>query len=252
MFEKAKRLFSILKRINVHTHLWCISVLGGAVLLCVSFFVEPSQRQFVVNDNDQPQQFANRKVIEYSSVLGSLSGIEMLEDDQVEEIVDAIPDIDEISANAEEIASIDEYFKEDAGEDGSDCSLVATTENDVDISKVFSTVEIDALERLVQCEAASEDLSGRTLVANVVLNRVDKGIWGDDIVSVIESPGQFEPVSNGAVKLAEVDALTRKAVITAMAGEDDSMGAMYFRKSSAPIWGEKEYLFRYGSHSFYK
>ena len=251
MLKNIKCILSILGRINIDTHLWCLGVLCGAVLLCVSFFVEPTQRSLVVNDGNDVQNIASRKVIEYSSVLGSLSGIEMLEDDQVEEIVDAIPDIKEIE---EVIPSIEEEISDISSEDEekTEETLVASCDNDVDLSKTFSLDEIDALERLVQCEAASEDLGGRTLVANVVLNRVDKGTWGDDILSVIESPGQFEPVVNGAVKITEVDALTRKAVIEAMAGDDVSMGAMYFRKSPAPIWGEKEYLFRYGSHSFYK
>ena len=260
MFKNVKRLFSILKCINIDTHLWCISVLCGAILLCVSFFVEPSQRQFVMDDKEDVKIIADHKVIEYSSVLGSLSGIETLEDEQVEEIVDAIPHIDEIpeetaaAVGAGDIISgndlADAAFDND--DDPSSVTLVASSDNDVDISKVFSTAEIDALERLVQCEAATEDLDGRTLVANVVLNRVDTGIWGNDILSVIESPGQFDPVTNGAVKTAEVDPITRKAVIGAMAGDDNSQGAVYFQKCNAKIWGDKQYLFRYGSHSFYK
>jgi len=268
MSKNAKRLFSILKCINIDTHLWCISVLCGAILLCVSFFVEPSRPQVVLNDGEDTGSYASRKVIEYSSVLGSLSGIESLEDEQVEEIVDAIPNIEEMpevvyddtpesdKTYDVQLPETGELFNivdsDDLDEADKSETLVATTDNDVDMSKVFSVDEIDALERLVQCEAATEDLDGRRLVANVVLNRVETGIWGDDIVSVIEAPGQFDPVESGAYKVTDVDPLTKKAVLGAISGEDNSLGAVYFQKCNSQKWGNKEYLFRYGSHTFYK
>ena len=201
-----------------NTHLWCISVLGGAILLCVSFFVEPSQRQLISIDNEKAASFARQIVIEYSSVLGGLSNIESAEDEQIEDKT----------------------------------GFVATNDSDVDMSVEYTAEAVDALERLVQCEAATEDTDGRMLVANVVLNRVDTGIWGDDIMSVIEAPGQFRPVANGAYKVVDVDPLTKDAVFSALIGEDISQGAIYFQKSSARSWGDKEYLFRHGSHSFYK
>ena len=247
MFKTLKRFFAVLKCVGTDTHLWCLSVLGGAVLLCISFFVEPSQRQLVA-EGDDVKSYAQQKVIEYSSVLGSLSGIESLEDDEVEEIVEAIPDHTEVFAGDAETASacVDDYFK--AHENESDDAVEA----DVDLTRVYSIEEVDALERLVQCEASIEDEDGRTLVANVVLNRIDTGIWGNDIMSVIESPGQFRPVMNGAYKVVEVDPVTKSAVIAALLGKDESQGAIYFQKSAATVWGGKEYLFRHGSHSFYK
>lgn len=229
MLNMVKRLFSILKCVGSDTHFWCISVLGGAILLCISFFMEPSQRMFEVSQSDEVSSYARQKVIEYSSVLGSLSTLDtMIEEDD---------DFDDIIAD-----TLDEKKS----------GFVATNEVDVDISKVYPAEVVDALERLVQCEACGEDVDGRILVANVVLNRVDTGIWGDDIMSVIEAPGQFDPVETGAVKVCEVDSLTKDAVISALSGEDLSQGAIYFQKSAAKEWGDKEYLFRYGSHSFYK
>ncbi len=229
MLNMVKRLFSILKCVKSDTHFWCVSVLGGAILLCISFFMEPSQRMFEVSQSDEASAYARQKVIEYSSVLGGLSTL----DTKIEEDDD-----------------LDDIIAETLEERGS--GFVATNEVDVDISKVYPAEAVDALERLVQCEACGEDVDGRILVANVVLNRVDTGIWGDDIISVIEAPGQFDPVENGAVKVCEVDSLTKDAVISALSGEDFSQGAIYFQKSAAKNWGDKEYLFRYGSHSFYK
>lgn len=229
MFNNVKRLFSILRRINADTHLWCLSVLGGAILLCISFFVEPSSKTFVMSSENEASSYSRHKVIEYSSVLGGLSSIESSDEDE---------------------SDLDEFIARTLEEKKS--GFVATNDVDVDISTVYSPEAVDALERLVQCEAASEDEDGRILVANVVLNRVDTGIWGDDILSVIEAPGQFGPVENGAYKVTEVDSSTKSAVISALSGEDLSQGAIYFQKSNAKNWGDKEYLFRYGSHSFYK
>lgn len=228
MFNDVKRLFSVLSRINGNTHLWCLSVLCGAVLLCVSFFVEPSQKTFVLNADGVAGYDSGNKVIEYGSMFGGLS----------------------IEVTKDESSDLEEFIAKSLEDKKS--GFVATNDVNIDLSTVYNAEAVDTLERLVQCEAATEDTDGRILVANVVLNRVDAGIWGDDIISVIESPGQFDPVSNGSIKQAEVDSSTKSAVISALAGEDLSQGAMYFQKSADRKWGDKEYLFRYGAHSFYK
>ena len=231
-----KRVCSVIKSVNINTHLWCLSVLGGAILLCVSFFVEPSSRHFVAVAEDT-KALASKKVIEYSSVLGGLSKIEALEEEEFDEIAQSMP----------------EHFDSDPETELKD-NLGIGTERDVmvDVSNIYSAEAIDALERLVQCEAATEDEDGKALVASVVLNRVDTGIWGDDILSVIESPGQFQPVDKGAYKVAVADSSTKEAVIAALLEDDISHGALYFQKSTAKVWGDKQYLFRHGSHSFYK
>ena len=252
MYNMVKRLFAILKCVNVDTHLWCISVIAGAVVLCVSFFVEPSQRQLSGFENDTAA-VSRQKIIEYSSVLGSLSSIESLGDEEVEEIVEAIPDhSDDEESASEEGMLTEEYFEEHAVTANVPIQLPSVTGTSVDFDKVYSAEAVDALERLVQCEASTEDMDGRILVANVVLNRIDTGIWGDDILPVLMSPGQFDPIENGAYKTVDVDSVTRKAVLSALNGEDISQGALYFQKSNARIWGDKKYLFRHGSHSFYK
>ena len=259
MSNMIKRIFSILRVVGVDTHLWCVSVLAGAVLLCVSFFVEPSQRQFVASDDDKAP--ANLTVIEYSSVLGSISSIETMEESDVDKIAEAMP------------SDFDEYYdasdeKEDTDNKTSslkeaDAPLISETEVKqvlpvetpvpaIDLSVFYSPETIDVLERLVQCEAGTEDMDGRLLVANVVLNRVDTGIWGNDIMSVCMAEGQFDPIGNGAYKACEVDSVTKKAVINALLGEDISQGAIYFQKSAARVWGNKKFLFRHGNHSFYK
>lgn len=257
MFKLLKRFFAIVRCVNNDTRLWCVSVLAGAVLLCISFFVEPSLRQFEESEN-AGASIARQKVIEYSSVLGSLSSIETLGNEEVEEIAEAIPDITLDVLDEADPSSYDEYFEDEVlpetvkQETADEPTPVLTLPQTIDLSTVYSPEAVDMLERLVQCEAATEDMDGRILVANVVLNRVDTGIWGNDILSVLTSEGQFDPIGNGAYKKADVDPVTKKAVINALMGEDISQGAIYFQKSNAKIWGNKKFLFRHGSHSFYK
>ena len=261
MKDLFRRLFSILRCVNGDTHLWCVSVLGGAVLLCISFFVEPAYRELNVSSEANDANIAMQKIIEYSSVLGSLSDIDSLEDSDVEQIAEAIPDsltdvgFDDVGEFEE--GELDEEQTEPAiqeivSDDQAEVTVPVFDPVKFNIITSYTTEEIDALERLVQCEAGTEDLDGRKLVAQVVLNRIDTGIWGDDILSVIKSPGQFKPVSNGAYKVCDVDQTTKDAVVSALSGDDISKGAIYFQKSRATIWGNKQYLFRHGSHSFYK
>ncbi len=261
MFNLMRRLFSILKVVNADTHLWCVSVLAGAILLCVSFFVEPSSRQFVAAKDDA-QSVAPQKVIEYSSVLGSLSSIDTLEEEEVDKIAEAMPmsfdehfegeDEDILPAESKEVAEEGSETEPEVLKTDIPAAVAPAEVPDIDLGTVYSPETLDVLERLVQCEAATEDMDGRMLVANVVLNRVDTGIWGDDVLSVIMSEGQFDPIGNGAYKVCEVDSVTKKAVINALLGEDISQGAIYFQKSNARVWGNKTFLFRHGSHSFYK
>lgn len=260
MRNSVKRLLGILRCVDVHTHLWCLSVLGGAILLCVSFFMEPSQREFFTVKSEGAQSIARQIVIEYSSVLGSLS---QLGDVEVEEIVEAIPDADEtaeVTEPEEPVNPVLERFYTGESMDFDDLPDGYIPENDppmlsqscIILNAQYSVQEIDALERLVQCEAGCEDKTGKMLVADVVLNRIDTGIWGNDILSVIEAPGQFKPVGNGAYKVTAATPDTKDAVMEALISEDISKGAIYFQKSPSTRWGNKEFLFRHGSHSFYK
>ena len=266
MRNSVKRLRGILRCVDAHTHLWCLSVLGGAILLCVSFFVEPSQREFLTVKSEGAQSIARQIVIEYSSVLGSLS---QLGDVEVEEIVEAIPDevqtvevkeseVPEVPVSpvlerfyAGEDLSFDDLPEVDSPADVAD-QIPMLSQSFIIFNAQYSVQEIDALERLVECEAGCEDKTGKMLVADVVLNRMGTGIWGNDMLSVIEAPGQFKPVGNGAYKVVAATPDTKAAVMEALMSEDISKGAIYFQKSRATRWGNKEFLFRHGSHSFYK
>ena len=59
--------------------------------------------------------------------------------------------------------------------------------------------EYEELCRIVQSEAGNQDLIGKILVANVVLNRVKSNRFEQNTIhDVIFAPGQFSPVSCGS------------------------------------------------------
>lgn len=115
------------------------------------------------------------------------------------------------------------------------------------------------LERIVEAEAGDQDVKGRVLVANVVLNRVRSKQFPDSIKGVVFSKGQFSPVSNGSYYRVKVSETTKKAVEKALKGTDYSKGALYFmcRSASDPdnvTWFDRDltHLFNHGCHEFFR
>ncbi|MCR5153784.1 MAG: cell wall hydrolase [Lachnospiraceae bacterium] len=118
--------------------------------------------------------------------------------------------------------------------------------------------EYDMLVRIVSAEAGTEDLKGRVLVANVVLNRVLSDEFANSIIDVIFEPDQFAPASSGSIYTTKIKQLTYDAVDIAISGTDYSEGALYFVQRSAckpealVFFDSLEYLFDHGVHTFYK
>lgn len=72
------------------------------------------------------------------------------------------------------------------------------TEEDTEEERYWDELELLAL--VVEAEAGNQDLTGKRLVVDVVLNRVDSPLFPDTITEVLEQPGQFSTMSNGAVE----------------------------------------------------
>ena len=116
----------------------------------------------------------------------------------------------------------------------------------------ISPDDYSALCRIVQAEAGNESQEGKLLVANVIMNRVANPSFPNSIQGVITQSGQFTPVSNGAYSSAVPSADTVAAVNRALAGENLSQGALYFKSvRSGSDWSSKTLLFNYGNHNFY-
>lgn len=125
-----------------------------------------------------------------------------------------------------------------------------------------SAEEYEILTRIVEAEAGTEDVKGKMLVANVILNRVEYEEFPDNIKDVVfQRRGkryQFSPIKDGRYYEVEVQDSTRIAVDRVLAGEDESMGALFFcerakSSSSNMKWfdSELELLFSYGCHEFF-
>lgn len=123
--------------------------------------------------------------------------------------------------------------------------------------------DIENLMRIVQAEAGGEDRKGKLLVANVVINRVKNSKFPDNITDVVfqkeQNVTQFSPVSNGTIYNVKITEETREVVYSALYGEDNSQGALFFmaRKYAEPEnaqWFDNNltYLFSYGGHDFFK
>lgn len=150
-------------------------------------------------------------------------------------------------------------------------SYMETTVNDFDSKaismaenpKIMSDEDYDTLLRIVEAEAGGEDIKGRILVANVIMNRVKNEEFPNTVSEVVweEDNGvpQFSPTYDGRINEVTVSDDTKEAVKQALNGVDYSEGALFFVQKSAAekqnvVWfdEELEWLFRYGVHDFYK
>ena len=127
---------------------------------------------------------------------------------------------------------------------------------------LMSDEDYATLLRIVEAEAGSEDIKGRVLVANVIMNRVKSEDFPNTVTEVVwdNSDGvpQFSPTYDGRINEVTVSDETREAVKQALKGTDYSEGALFFiQKSAAEAhnvkWFEKDLkkLFKYGVHEFY-
>ena len=77
-----------------------------------------------------------------------------------------------------------------------------TEENVAEIADQDFQADLQLLACLVQAEAGDQDLTGKRLVVDVVLNRVSDPRWPNTISEVIYEPGQFSPVTDGSLAKA--------------------------------------------------
>ena len=115
------------------------------------------------------------------------------------------------------------------------------------------------LLRIVEAEVGDNDVYGRTIVANVVINRVRSSKFENTITEVIFSKGQFSPIRDKRFFKVKVSEATIKGVNNALMGEDYSHGALYFmdraystRRAVAWFDSSLTYLFSHGGHEYFK
>jgi len=219
MSSMLNRTLMVMRSLSFKTHTFTLCVIAGTLLLCMGFFKEP-------NIDVSHTTTRVQKEMENASASNLTICIE----------------VGSLSANSDyegEVIEVNELFLDDS-------------ENDEDDTFDVSFEDYLEFTRLIEAEASTEDLTGRTLVADVVINRVVSDIFPNTITEVINDPGQFDPVDNKYIKYAVPTHESKEAVVNALNGRGTSNGALYFQKSAATTWGDKEYLFRYGNHSFYR
>ncbi|MFW5651723.1 MAG: cell wall hydrolase [Acetivibrio ethanolgignens] len=135
----------------------------------------------------------------------------------------------------------------------------AREENRIQLSQTDKGV----LLRIVEAEATGEDVTGKMLVANVILNRVNSDEFPDTVEKVVfQKSGkkyQFSPIRDGRYYKVSVSETTEEAVERVLDGEDYSQGALYFMSRRQANkrnvrWFDQSltWLLEYGTHEFYK
>ncbi len=129
-------------------------------------------------------------------------------------------------------------------------------------STIMSDNDYRTLLAIVEAEAGGEDLKGRIMVANVILNRVRSDQFPDtvyDVVwEVVNGAAQFSPTEDGRINTVTISETTEEAVKAAIEGTDYSQGALFFvAKDQANKENVKwfdtdlKFLFEHGVHTFY-
>lgn len=127
----------------------------------------------------------------------------------------------------------------------------------------LSQKDKEVLLRIVEAEATGEDVTGKMLVANVILNRVNSDKFPDTVEKVVfQKSGkkyQFSPIRDGRYYKVSISESTEEAVERVLDGEDYSQGALYFMSrrqanKSNVRWFDQSltWLLEYGTHEFYK
>lgn len=107
---------------------------------------------------------------------------------------------------------------------------------------------------VVTMEAASESYEGQLAVANVIVNRLLSGIWGDTISDVVYAPNQFSGANSGRIEQfsTRVTESCKKAVVEALAGNNNIGSYMSFIMKSRANYSAYSEYYILGNHCFYK
>lgn len=118
--------------------------------------------------------------------------------------------------------------------------------------------DYNVLLRIVEAEAGGEDITGKMLVANVIMNRVVNSRFPDTVTEVVyqkhNGRAQFSPTVNGRIDSVTISQETVEAVERVLYGEDSSNGALYFRSiRSNGGWHDSSLrrVLEHGNHIFY-
>ncbi|MBO5197212.1 MAG: cell wall hydrolase [Lachnospiraceae bacterium] len=118
----------------------------------------------------------------------------------------------------------------------------------------MSDEDIFLMAIVITMEAGSESYEGQLAVANVLINRLLSGIWGDTLSDVVYAPNQFSGANSGRIEKfsAKVTESCKRAAVEALAGNNNIGDFMNFiMKDRANLSSYSEYYIL-GNHCFYK
>ena len=118
----------------------------------------------------------------------------------------------------------------------------------------FTEEEREMLLKIGMAELGSGECTECVaLVMRTVLNRVESGRFGSSLQSVLFSPDQFTPVSDGSYYKAEPNQLCHDALDMVIHGWDESQGALYYEFCDGPSWHSQNLhlLFQHCDTRFY-
>lgn len=133
---------------------------------------------------------------------------------------------------AEEQAMIQKAQEEAAAKQAKQQASAGVTQNG---GTAASYDEVTLLGALIQCEAGSECYEGQLAVGAVVMNRLRSG-YSSSISGVIYQSGQFTPAGSGSVASVAASGVSGsclQAAQEALAGADNTGGALNFRRASS-------------------
>lgn len=132
------------------------------------------------------------------------------------------------------------------------------TEENITQKYQLESNDYDTLLKIVEAEAGCEDLTGKMLVANVILNRVNSDQFPDTVSEVVYQKqggtAQFSPTVDGSIERVTVSEETVTAVNQVLQGEDFSLGALFFRSvHCSSKWHDNNLtrIIEHGNHIFY-
>jgi len=113
----------------------------------------------------------------------------------------------------------------------------------------FSEEELDLLFRVVQAEVGDEySFEQKANVAEVIFNRLDHERFPDTLLEIL-TEDQFQTISNGSYKNAEVSKNTILACEYAFQIEDTTEGCLFFDSNNTLNY---QFVKNDGAHNFYK
>lgn len=118
----------------------------------------------------------------------------------------------------------------------------------------LSDDDIFLMSVVIMMEAGSESYEGQLAVANVLVNRLLSGRWGDTMSDVVYAPGQFSGANSGRIEkfAPKVTESCKRAAVEALAGNNNIGSYMSFIMKSIAKYSSYSEYYVLGGHCFYK